>query len=106
MSSLQEVCNFLENLDEDNIIFTWHFFERTYNCPVSEELVRKYLGNLEKLINAEEQPARRRGEKKYRLRFKLSNRYSLVIVVVIVGKILNVISAWNSDRKWQKAKKK
>lgn len=40
--------------------------------------------------------------KKYKAWIKLSNRYNLVVVFVVARKSLYIITAWNTDRKWQR----
>ncbi|MEW5896833.1 MAG: hypothetical protein AB1668_04025 [Nanoarchaeota archaeon] len=42
------------------------------------------------MLNVEEQPARRLGEEKYKIWIKLSSRYSLVLIIAISGKNLNL----------------
>ena len=41
-------------------------------------------------------------EDRFKLWFKMSRKYSLVLIIEIdATKVLKVISAWNTDRKWQ-----
>lgn len=100
---IEKIREFLAELKEENIIFKRHFYERAGERPVSEALVRECLKKTDRLVNTEEQTAKREGEEKYKLWFKLSNKYSLVLVAVISKKDLNIITAWNTDRKWQKS---
>ena len=44
-----------------------------------------------------------REKRRYRIGIKLSNRYTLVIITEIEEKGLNIITAWKTSRKWQKA---
>ena len=62
-----------------------------------------YLKKTDRLLKVEDQPSRRKGEEKYKLWIKLSNKYSLVIIAAISKKDLYIITSWNTDRKWQKA---
>ncbi|MFC1690936.1 DUF4258 domain-containing protein [Nanoarchaeota archaeon] len=106
MSCFEKVKNCLEELKDENIKFKKHFYYRTEDRPISEVLVREYLKKTDKLLKVEEQQSRREEEKKYKLWIKLSNKYSLVVVVAILKKDLYIITAWNTDRKWQKTKQK
>ena len=102
-ASFDKVKKFLEELKEENIKFTLHFYERILDRPISGEFVREYLKKTDRLLKVEEQPTKRRNEEKYKLWIKMSNRYSLVVIVAISKKGLNIISAWNTNRKWQKS---
>lgn len=102
MIDFAKIKSFLGKLREEDIKFKNHFYESITERPISEELVRQYLTKTERLLKVEEQPSRRLGECKYKLWIKLSNKYSLVVVAVIAGKDLYIITAWNTDRIWQK----
>lgn len=95
---LRDVKKFLEELNQDNIIFDFHFYKRTSERHISESIARSFLFQLNKLEKIE-----KGREGRFKLWFKMSNKYSLVLVVEIFDftKILKVISAWNTDRKWQ-----
>ena len=103
MSSFEKVKKFLEKVKDENIHFKKHFYDKVKERPISEGLVKSSLKKTDKLLKVEEQPSRREGEEKYKLWFKLSNKYSLVVIVTISGKDLYIITSWNTDRKWQKA---
>ena len=103
MSSFERVKKFLKGIKEENIIFKEHFYEKIKDRSITEELVREYLKKTERLLNVEEQPSRKTGEEKYKLWIKLSNKYSLVVIVAILKKDLYIITSWNTDRKWQKS---
>jgi len=92
-SALNKIRLFLENLKDENIIFKRHFHDRTMERPISESLIKEHLKKSSSLFDAEEQPAKREGEEKYRLWFRLSNRYSLAVVVTIFKKDLYIITA-------------
>lgn len=94
---LNELKEFLENLKQDEISFDPHFYKRVTERPVNEGIVRSYFSSFEKLEKAEVG----KGENRFKLWFKMSRKYSLVVIVEIHSKSLKVISAWNSDRKWQ-----
>ena len=99
MIDLKEVKSFIENLDQRDISFDSHFYKRVQERPVSEGMVRSFLSQPSKLEKVEH------GKSDFRLKlwFRMSNKYSLVLIVEVdFSKGLKVISAWNSDRKWQK----
>jgi len=98
----EEIKKFLRNLNNKNIKFKKHFYDRIKDRPISEDLIRKYIKKTDRLLNVEEQPSKLKEERKYKLWIKLSNKYNLVIVCVIIGKYLYIITAWNTNRKWQK----
>ena len=83
MPSLEKVKKFLDALEEKDIHFKEHFYDKVKERPISEALVREYLHKTDLLLKVEEQPSRREGEEKYKLWIKLSNKYSLVVIVAI-----------------------
>ena len=96
---LKEIKGFLEKLGQDNIIFDSHFYKRSGERPVSESMIRSFLSQINKLEKIEQG----KGKNRFKLWFKMSRKYSLVLIVEIsISKDLKVISAWNTDRKWQK----
>lgn len=105
MSDLEKIRKFLEEIKDENIKFKAHFYDsiNVQERPINEGLVRKYLKKPANLINVEEQHSKLQGEEKYKLWLKMSNKYSLVVIAVASGKDLYIITAWNTDRKWQKA---
>jgi len=103
MNCFERVKKFLETIEDEHIHFKEHFYERSMDRPISEELVRRTIKNASRLLTVEEQPAKKATEKKYKLWLKLSNRYNLVTIIIIEEKDLYIITGWNSDRKWQKA---
>lgn len=104
--SLDKVKKFLEELKEEDIKFKLHFYERVLERPISESLVKKHLKKTDKLLKVEDQPSKKEGEDKYKLWIKMSNKYSLVLIATISKKTLNIITAWNTYRKWQKSVQK
>ncbi|PIN95005.1 hypothetical protein COU53_01340 [Candidatus Pacearchaeota archaeon CG10_big_fil_rev_8_21_14_0_10_30_48] len=99
---LKDVRKFLEELNQNNIKFDPHFYRRIGERPINESMARSFLSQLNKLEKIEEG----KGER-FKLWFKLSRRYSLILIVEIdTTKVLKVISAWNTDRKWQDKLKK
>lgn len=96
---LKEVKKFLEKLNQNNIIFDSHFYKRSRERPIDESIVRSFLSKPNKLEKIE----KGKGENRFKLWFKMSGKYSLILIIEIeLSKDLKVISAWNSNRKWQK----
>jgi len=94
---LKEVKKFLEKLDQDKIIFYPHFYKRSGERPIGESMIRSFLSQLNRLEKIEQG----KGER-FKLWFRMSKKYSLVLIIEInISKDLKIISAWNSDRKWQ-----
>jgi hypothetical protein len=61
-------------------------------------MIRGFLAQIDKLEKIE----RGKGKNRFKLWFKMSRKYSLIVIVeVYISKDLKVISAWNSDKKWQ-----
>ena len=98
----KKLKKFFEDLKEEDIKFKQHFYDRAKERPISEKLVRENIRKTKKFLKIEELNPIRPNEKNHKLWVKLSNKYSLVIVSVVSGKILYIITAWNTDRKWQK----
>jgi hypothetical protein len=103
MSLVDKIGEFLEKVEGKDIIFKKHFNDRIKERPISKELVKRYLKNKRKLIKIEEQQTKREGEQKYKLWFKMSNKYDLITIVAKTEKTLYIITAWNTNRRWQKA---
>ncbi|MEK6840418.1 MAG: hypothetical protein AABX79_00505 [Nanoarchaeota archaeon] len=94
---LNEVRKFLESLKQENISFDSHFFKRVGERPINEGMVRSFLSQPNKLEKIE---IGKQG--RFKLWFKMSGKYSLVLIVeIFISKDLKVISAWNTQRKWQ-----
>jgi len=102
MELFNSIKQFLVGLDENNIHFKKHFYDKIRERPISEGLVKSSIKKTEKLLAVEKQRSRIPGQEKYKFWIKLSNRYSLVVVAAISKKDLYIITAWNTDRKWQK----
>ncbi len=95
---LKEVKKFLEKLNHNDIFFDSHFYKRSEERPVTESMVRSFFSQIHKLEKIEQG----KEENRFKLWFKMSRKYSLVIIVEItITKVLKVISVWNTDRKWQ-----
>ena len=97
---------FLDALEEENIFFKKHFFDRVKERPISESLIIKYLKKTETLLKVELLSSTRVKEEKFKLWFKLNYLYDMNIYVVIImnKKDLNsleIISAHKVKRKIQ-----
>ena len=103
MSSFERVKKFLEEVEKDNIKFKKHFGDRVQKRPINQGMAIKLLKQKDKLLKVEDQPARSEGEEKYKIWLKLSNKYSLVLIVAIRKKDLYIITGWNTNIKWQKS---
>ena len=69
---------FLEDLDKDKIIFDSHFYRRCKKRPIDEGMVRSFLLKIDKLERIEEG-----NNGRFKLWFRMSGKYSLVLVVEI-----------------------
>ncbi len=94
---LREVRGFIENLSQEDIIFDPHFYKRSRERPINESIVRSFLSKIDKLEKIEQG----KGEDRFKLWFKMSKKYSLIIIIEIISKSLKVMSSWNVDKKWQ-----
>ncbi len=95
---LSKVKTFLEKLKQKDITFDQHFQKRSRERPIDKSMVGSFLFQLNKLEKIEQG----KQEERFKLWFKMSRKYSLVLIIEIkFSKDLKVISAWNSDRKWQ-----
>jgi hypothetical protein len=95
---LKEIKELLEKLNQDDITFDPHFYKRIGERPINESMIRSFLSQINKLEKIE----KGKGENRFKLWFKMSRRYSLVLIIEIsLSKDLKVISAWNTSRKWQ-----
>ena len=100
---LKEIKGFLEKLNQDSIIFDSHFYKRSEERPVNESMIRSFLSQIDKLERIEQG----KGKDRFKLWFKMSRKYSLVLIIEIeLSKGLKVISAWNTNKKWQDKLKK
>jgi len=96
---IKDVKNYLKELNQDEIIFDSHFYKRSKDRPINESIVRSFLSQINRLEKIEEG----REDNRFKLWFKMSSKYSLIMVIEInSSKGLKVISAWNSNKKWQK----
>jgi len=50
---LNAVKNFIEKLNQEEIIFDSHFYKRSEDRPINEGMIRKFLSQLNKLEKVE-----------------------------------------------------
>ncbi|PIN88651.1 hypothetical protein COU61_04055, partial [Candidatus Pacearchaeota archaeon CG10_big_fil_rev_8_21_14_0_10_35_13] len=95
---LREIKPFIERIKQEDITFDSHFYKRTQQRPISESIARSFLSQPNKIEKIEQGKSKNR----FKLWFKMSNKYSLVLIIEFdTSKGLKVISAWNSSRRWQ-----
>jgi hypothetical protein len=95
---LNDVRSFLLKLKQKDIIFDPHFYTRLRDRPINEGIVRSFLSQIDKLEKIEIGKI----EGRFKLWFKMSRKYSLVLIIEIKSsKDLKVISAWNTEKTWQ-----
>jgi len=95
---LKDIKKFLEELNQDKIIFDAHFYKRTSERPIDESMIRSFLSQVGRLKKVE----KGKGQNRFKLWFKMSRKYFLALIIEIIpSKDLKIISAWNSNRKWQ-----
>ena len=58
MAHFEKVKKFLEDINQENVIFKKHFYDKIKERPISEELVREYLKKTDRLLKVEEQPSK------------------------------------------------
>ena len=85
-----------------NIAFSPHFHDTVRKRPyLSESLVTDALNRFDSYIGFQIQHLK--SEIRYKIALILSGRYNLVIVLEITNQGLNIITAWKTSKKWQKA---
>ena len=87
---LKDVETFLEELNQENILFDTHFYKRSRERPIDESMIRSFLSQTNKLEKIEQGKDKNR----FKLWFKMSRKYFLVLIIEInLSKDLKVISA-------------
>ena len=94
---IHDLREYLSDINQNDISFDPHFYKRAKRRPINEGMIRSFLSQINKLEKIEYGKEKNR----FKLWFKMSNKYSLVLIVEIkISKGLKVISAWNNNRKW------
>lgn len=101
--NISDLKKFLRGLNKSNILFSPHFHEKSEidRAYLTEELIQNSFKDIKNIIGFQKQ--RINNEKRYRVGIRLSNKYNLIIVCKLSRKGLYIITAWKSDRKWEKA---
>jgi len=104
MDTLAEMKGFLQNIEQNDIHFKKHFYDNLNikHRPINEGLVRATLKKTDNLLHFEQLISKFANEQKFKLWFKLSHKYRLVLIAITTGKDLNIVTGWNTNRKWQK----
>jgi hypothetical protein len=94
--------NFLKELDKDEIRFSPHFYEKRKvdRIYLTEKLILDSLKDVDNIQGFQKQKINQ--EERYRIGIKLSNKFNLVVISKLLGKSLYIITAWKSNRKWEK----
>jgi len=102
INNLEELKKFLKKIKQKDISFIPYFYTKKEERPdITENLIREKIKDIESILGYQYQIVKRK--ERYRVGIKLSNRYNLVIIIEIKEKGLNIITAWKTSRKWQKA---
>ena len=102
MKDIEELKKFIESLKEENIIFKQYFYNKIRDRPyLNDKEIKKTIKDNKNLLGFQHQVIK--NEERYRIGFRLSGKYNLVIVIKIKGINLYIITAWKTNRKWQKA---
>jgi len=95
-------CELLEKIKmrlmkTEGIVITKHIFKKFRERPITEEQVKCMLLNAENMVHVEFQKDVR-GEK-YKLVFRKSGKYDIIIVVRYLNSHLKVITAYQQNKK-------
>jgi len=102
MEDLDEFKEFIKKMDREDISFISYFYLKRDERPeITEELIRDKIKDLDNILGFQKQIVNKK--ERYRIGIRLSSRYTLVIILEIKEKGLNIITSWKTSRKWQKA---
>ncbi len=90
--------NLIKNYTKDDVKFTRHARIKLKQMPFDQKFVVKRLFDVKKLIYEEFQKNR----KTYKLIYKHSGRYSMVIVVSLTPKFIKIVTVYKTSKKLQK----
>ncbi|MFQ5531468.1 MAG: hypothetical protein ACE5ES_02525 [Candidatus Nanoarchaeia archaeon] len=100
--NFEDLKKFLNKVNKENIHFIPYFYMKKQERPyISENLVKEKIKDINNILGFQRHVVK--GEYRYRVGIKLSGRYTLVVVCEIKDKDLNIITAWKTNRKWQKS---
>ena len=99
---LDELKKTFEGIKEENIIFDKHFWDRINDRPyLTKDLILNAIKDTKNIHGFQKHYVR--GEERYRIGIKQSNRYTLVIIIKLDNNSLYIKTAWKTSRKWQKS---
>jgi hypothetical protein len=78
--------------------FSSKFEQRPY---LTKELVKSSLEDFDNYLGFQRHFVK--GTSRFRIGIKLSGKYVLVVVLEMEKEHLNIVTAWKTSRKWQKA---
>lgn len=102
---INELKKLFNEIKEEEMKFSPYFYSKLTDRPyLNEELVINAIKDIENLMGFQKQVIK--SEKRFRLGIRLSNKYTLVIIIKVPNKSLYIITAWKTNRKWQKSTQK
>lgn len=106
LEAIKEVKAILKKYEETEIIFSDYCKRRMIKRKIEESQVKGVLLKPDNLFYTEKQQVYIRKkdleELRYKLIFKISNRYNLIVIVTEEAKVLKVINAIETSRKVKK----
>jgi hypothetical protein len=101
MDSLEKVRKRLMKYGFDQIIFSTHAFIRYKQRMLDIEDIKGNLVKPSKLYNFVKEEARFRGEDKYKLFFKSSKKYDLIVIIVFLNNHIEIVTTWLKKRSFK-----
>lgn len=95
---LREIKKKLERISELKIIFTKHFlYDSQRRKGVTKDAILHYLYHPEKLRRVD------LSREKYKVWFKESRKYNMVMILAFKEEGVYIITAYKTNKKWQMA---
>lgn len=102
INNLDELKKILKEINDKDINFIPYFYTKKEDRPdITDEFVKEKIKDIDNTLGFQYQIVKEK--ERYRIGIKLSNKYKLVVIAEIKEKGLNIITAWKTSRKWQKA---
>lgn len=103
---IEDIKEILKKHKENDIDFTDYCKRRIYKRNIKESQVKEVLLNPDNLFYSEKQfvyiREKNLEELRYKLIFKISNKYNLIVIITEEQKILKVINVIKTSRKVKK----
>ncbi|MBU4069845.1 MAG: hypothetical protein KJ646_02595 [Nanoarchaeota archaeon] len=105
---IKNISNKIENYPPNQIEFTQYCFGRMKERNIKKNIVITTLFSKNNLYYVEEQLKQHQGEieKRYKLIFKISSKYSLILIIAFYPKVLKVVNviktSKGTEKKWRK----